>query len=75
MARRTGGGRSPLFPSSIWQGWQQVHSEVSLMPQGLEKTVPVVFTKTADVASVVCHGRGDDQAWTPLAIDHGVVIG
>ena len=75
MARRTGGRRSSLFPSRIRQGRQQVHSEVSQMPQGLEKTVPVVFTKTAHVASVVCHGRGDDQAWTPLAIDHGVVIG
>ena len=75
VARRTGGGRSSLFPSRTRQGRQQVHSEVSQMPQGLERTVSVVFTKTAHVASVVCHGRGDDQAWTPRAIDHGVVTG
>ena len=75
LARRTGCGRSSLFLSRIRQGWQQIHSEVSQMPQGLEKTVPVVFTETSDMACVVRHGRGDDQAWAPLAVDYGVVIG
>ena len=75
MMYTAGGSRSPLCPPRIRQGWPQAHPEVSQLPQGLEEAVPVDLEKTADVARVVRHGRRDDQAWTPLALDHVVIIG